>query len=237
MTKYPHIREFTEEGLELFKKVFLGQQDEKVLDESQAGVSVPVSGTGELIADDFTTSKEMADAVIKALGEDKVTEFLPRAGLWAWLTFALRDQVMPKTKDGRRKTGEIWRWYPSVDPGDYQKAQRHLVRMPTLLRTTLQEDSDHLLCGKPSVPGEVREQLTSQQDMFTPLFQRVSRSLYFDDQTGKLKRGSGGKGGGSSRRLAAVRKQLDVTWEINDLTTSQLLDKLPPEFDSYKDAT
>lgn len=233
MKSFPHMREFTGEGLKLYKQVFQQGLDENVLDESQPGISEPLTDTSSFVVDDFATAKEMAQAIIASIGEGNVQTLLPRAGLWAWATFQLRDQVMPRKKDGRRKTGELWRWYPS-DPGDYQKAQRHLVRMPTLLRATLQENSDHLLCGNPSVPGEVREQLTSQQDMFTGLFQSVGRALYFSDEEGKLKRGAGSKRGGGSRRLAAVRKQLDVTWEIDDLTADVLLEKLPQEFDSFK---
>ena len=232
---YSQIHEFTEEGLALFKKVFNGTHDEKVLDETKSELATPVEGTGAFTPREYKTTKEMAQAVIDSIGEDLILELLPRNGVWAWLTFVLRDQVMPRDKNGRRKTGEIWRWYPS-DPNDFQKAQRHLVRMPVLLKTTLRENSDHLLCGKPSVPGEVREQMTSQQDMFTQSFQRVGRTLYYDELANKLKRGSGGKGGGSPRRLAAVRKQLDVTWEIIDLPFEEIMTKLPPEFDRFRES-
>ena len=135
-------------------------------------------------------------------------------------------------RDGRRRLGEVHKWYPAAR-NDYQKGQRHLVRMPVLLLSTLGKNADHLLCGDPATPGEVREQLTSQQDMFHPVFQEVARTLYFDETTGKLRRSSGGKGGGSSRRLAKVRQQLDVTWDLFALRPQELLEKLPSEFEPF----
>ena len=60
-------------------------------------------------------------------------------------------------------------------PNDWQKAQRHLVRMPVLLYAAFGDDADHLICGKPSIGPDIREQLTSQQDMFSANFQRACR--------------------------------------------------------------
>jgi cation transport regulator ChaB len=108
---------------------------------------------------------------------------------------------------------KVHRWYPS-NLNDYQKGQRHLIRMPVLLLSSFGDDADHLLLGSPSVPGEIREQLTSQQDMFHPAFQAAARILYYDDEKGTIRRGAAGKKGGSARRLARVRQQLDVTWDL-----------------------
>jgi len=107
--------------------------------------------------------------------------------------------------------------------------------MPVLLLHSFGEDADHLLCGKPSEPGEVREQLTSQQDMFHPAFQATARMLYYDDDKKALRRGAAGKKGGSARRLARVRQQLDVTWDLYALTPEQLVAKLPHEFDRFRE--
>ena len=107
--------------------------------------------------------------------------------------------------------------------------------MPVLLLHTLGKNADHLLCGPVSVHGDVREQLTSQQDMFSSSFQAVARSLYFDDSTNGLKRGAGGKAAGSPRRLAKIRQQLDVTWDIDELAHEELLAKLPNEFGKFLD--
>ena len=70
--------------------------------------------------------------------------------------------------------------------------------------------------------------------MFSKTFQHVARSLYFDDVNGKLKRGAGGKGPGSPRRLAKVRQQLNVTWEVEDLDYETIIGMLPDEFERFK---
>lgn len=105
-----------------------------------------------------------------------------------------------------------------------------MIRMPVLLLGRFGDIADHLLCGSPSAPGEVRGQLTAGQDMFTPAFQGAARRLYFDDTTGGLRRGAGGKGAGAARRLRAVRRQLDVTWDLFALDADEIVRLLPPEF-------
>ena len=167
-----------------------------------------------------------------APGVRETAALLPRAGVWAWLYFVLRDSVVPKNKSGKRVPGELHRWWPS-DPGDWQKAQRHLVRMPVVLLAELRDAADHLICGSPDVLPEIREQLTSQQDMFHPEFQKAARQLYFDFSKGTLKRGSGGKGAGTPRRLAKLRSQLDVTWNLFDLDAAHIVRLLPKEFNRF----
>ena len=235
MTSYPSLREFNDHGLELFQQAFEGQVDEAVIDPSDSALTSRICGTKELVIEDWPTSREMAEAIVEACGTVPLADLLQRPGLWAWLSFVLRDQVYPRMKSGQRKLGEVHRWFPAnID--DYQKGQRHLIRMPVLLLSSFGHDADHLLLGAPSVPGEVREQLTSQQDMFHPTVQAATHKLYFDSKTGKLRTGAGGKGGGSSRRFAQVRKQLDVTWDLFALSPDQLIEKLPKEFDKFKEA-
>ncbi len=171
----------------------------------------------------------MANDVLISIGTANLSKLLERTGVWAWLTFVMRDQLFKKTIDGKWKVGEVHRWYPS-SPNDWQKGQRHLVRMPVLLLHSLEQCADHLLCSHPSVLPEIREQLTSQQDMFNKSFQEVARTLYFDEARQSLKRGAGGKGAGSPRRLAKVRQQLDVTWDLDHLNPNEIIEMLPAEF-------
>lgn len=233
-SKYASLFQLTLEGLELFEKVMTRTVAESALDVRDPRYAQPLPRTLPFEVTDFATAKEMAAAIYASFG----TELSPQAqagntGLWAWLTFVLLDNVFP-TKDGVRLIKEYPRWFPAA-PNDWQKAQRHLVRMPVLLYAAFGKDADHLICGKPSVGPEIREQLTSQQDMFSANFQRACRALYYDDATGSVKRGAASKKGpGTSRRLAAVRQQLDVTWDMTDLPAERILALLPAEFDQFR---
>lgn len=233
---YHSLYEFTDAGLAAFRRVFTDQLSEDVVDPTDEDLARRIAGTREIRVQGFETAKELAAAVLSSLGSNSLPEMIGNTGLWSWLTFVLRDQLFPKGANGRREFREVHRWYPS-DPNDWQKAQRHLVRMPVLLHSTLGDSADHLLCGPPQILPEIREQLTSQQDMFHPTFQATARSLYFDDSRAALRRGVGGKRGGSARRLAKVRQQLDVTWDLYDLSPERLLALLPTEFDRFKSAT
>ena len=232
--EFASLHEFTARGMEAFEKVFTGKLDDAVIAPEDPVLASPVAGTRSFTPVRFETSKEMAGSILVAMDRADPLELLDRSRLWAWLTFVLRDQLFRRSADGAWKVGERHRWYPS-NPDDWQKGQRHLVRMPVLLRHQLGDTVDHLLCSAPAVLPEIREQLTSQKDMFNRAFQQVARSLYFDETGGALKRGAGGKGAGSSRRLAKVRQQLDVTWSIEDLEPARIMALLPQEFARFKE--
>ncbi len=176
MSHYAALHAFNPVGMDLFWKVFNGQLDDSAIDPIDAGLASRVEGSGFFVATEFQTAKEMAQTVLDSFGSNSLADLLPNAGLWAWLTFVMRDQLFGRARDGTWKVGEVHRWYPGK-PNDWRKGQRHLVRMPVLLLKSLGGRADHLLCGAPSVLPEIREQLTSQQDMFYPVFQQVARRL------------------------------------------------------------
>jgi len=230
---FQHLRAFNATGLSYFERR-LGEKDaEKKLSILDDAFSEALPYTRVFNVKQFETTREMAIAILASLGETALFESLDNIGLWSWLTFVLRHQLFKHKPDGTLRLGEYHRWYPSP-AGDWQKGQRHLVRMPVFLYAMLGENSDHLLCNAPNTLPEIREQMTGQYDMITPAFQQLARELYFDGNTRKLKRGSGGKGAGSPRRLRTLRRQLGVTWQIEDLTLEQMLEKLPPEFDRFR---
>jgi hypothetical protein len=233
MTRYSSLFELTPEGLRIFERIMTRQLPETALDVESPLHAIPLGGTRALEIAEFATVKEMAAAICKSLGEQSAQAHAGNTGLWAWLTFVLIDNLFP-VKKGARKILEYYRWYPAP-PNDWQKAQRHMVRMPVLLLAAFGDVADHLICGKPSIGPDIREQLTSQGDMFSANFQRVCRMLYYDEANATVKRGGGSKKGpGIPRRLAAVRQQLDVTWDMTDLSTERILELLPAEFDQYK---
>jgi hypothetical protein len=237
MITYPILYSFTDAGLEYFKKYMEGSATGESLESPKADLAKPVPGTGPFLVEEFESARAMAAAVCAAFGGNAPQAYAGDIGLWAWLTAVLADQVCPVQDNGVRKLNELWRWYPAA-PNDWWKAQRHLIRMPTLLYAAFGSDADHLLSVKPSILPDIREQLTSQQDMFSRNFQRACRTLYWNEEKGTTKRGagSGTRRPGTPYRLAAVRKQLDVTWDMTDLGPERILDLLPAEFDGFKPA-
>ena len=233
MKEFDGLYEFTGKGMELFLHIFQGRLSASSMDLTDRNVARRIPKTKAISISEFASAKEMAAFVLDALSDISVFDVLPCSGLWGWLTFVLRDQLFKCDRKGNRKVGEVHRWYPS-DANDWRKGQRHMVRMPVLLLDSLGDIADHLLCRKLSILPEIREQLTSQKDMLVESFQCVARTLYFDEKRGDLKRGAGGKGGGSPRRLAKVRRQLDVTWDLEELSEETIMEKLPREFDRFK---
>ena len=230
---------FTKKGIASYQRVFNGQDFDISMDPLDVSIATPVKGTNQLIIRDCATAKELAQTILDSLAlndPSDLVELLSNSGLWCWLAFVFRHQVFDRDQSGRWRGGEIHRWYPS-SPNDWRKAQRHLIRMPVQLLASFGADADHLLCGKPSVLPDIREQLTSQQDMFMSSFQRLARTLYFDDANRKLKSGAGSKGPGSPRRLAQVMRQFDATWDLDELDVDAVLTMLPGEFDRFRPRT
>lgn len=231
--KFDGLYQLTPAGMEAFQQAFNGLLAEEAIDLANPAIATRIQGSKPFEAVVFETSLDMGKAIIASAGSVDIPILLANEGLWAWLAFVLRDSAYPLRKDGRRKLGEVHRWYPS-DVGNWQKGQRHLIRMPVLMLSQFGETVEYLFDRTPSIPGELREQITSQQDMAHVGFQAAARKLYYDDSKKALRRGYAGKGRGSSRRLARIRKQLDVTWNLFALSAEQFIEKLPGEFDKFK---
>ena len=160
------------------------------------------------------------------------------AGIWAWLSLFYFDQVCPPDPRGHRKPGERARYIPAME--DYRKYYRHLLAGPYLAYRAHGDKPDRslvLLCGPLHRPGEVVEQIAARQEFITnPHAVELATAIYLDPRSKSLKRGAAGKGGGSARRLADVLNQLDVTWDLYWMEASDILAKLPSEFDRFRDA-
>ena len=94
-----------------------------------------------------------------------------------------------------------------------------------------------LLAGPLDAPGDVVEQLASRQEIVScPSLMEAVSTLYFNRRTGKLRRGAAGQGPGSARRIPTVVKQFNLTWDFFSMTTLEVLELLPAEFDRFRTA-
>lgn len=161
--------------------------------------------------------------------------------LWSWLALYWFDQLAPLRADNTRR---IYRPETLILPEkpDYTRYYRHFIRTPWLA-VTLHGDAARVLLippGKGNEPplarrGELVEQLGSRQWIFgNRTIIRGAFDMYFDAAEGRPRRGSGGSGGGSPRRLATIVDQLELTWDLHDCSPEQFVELLPREFDRWR---
>lgn len=157
-------------------------------------------------------------------------------GLWSWLTLFYFDLVCPKDGNGQRSVGQRARYIPSGR--DYRTYYRHLLESPWSIMRAHRENPTRALAaltGPLYRPGEMAEQLASRQELVSSAtVMKLATLLYVDRTTGRPRRGAGGSGRGSPRRLAEVLQQFDVTYDIYGMEPEHLLKMMPTEFDRFR---
>jgi len=171
------------------------------------------------------------DAVMRPSGDAYARD----AGFWAWLTLLYFDEVCPRVA-GIRKVGASARYIPSFE--EWKRYYRHLLAGPWMIYRAHRDQPQvalAVLAGPLAKPGDVVEQFAARMEWVTnPSVMETVTTLYFDRRAGQLKRGAGGKGRGSARRLASVLWQFDRTFDLYSVPCQQLIGMLPLEFEKYK---
>ena len=180
----------------------------------------------------FDTRFELG-AFLNSLFADKDIAGLDNdVGIWTWMAAFYFAELRPEnTRPGARA-----RWVPAV--GDFRKYYRHLLAGPYQVYRAHRENPRRVLAvlaNPPHRPGDIAEQLTARQELVTNgTVMEVATRLYIDPDTETPKSGAASIDNGSARRLAAVLNQLELTWDLYTLTSEQLLDLLPQEFDRFR---
>lgn len=234
------LRSFTEEGLRKFEK-FLGDVKsgmpadgrDALLRHDEAEV---VSGKICVYPQKFESRLAAGKYFLEVFSG--VAEARLGVGVWAWLSLYFFDSVCPPNAKGQRVVGDVARYIP--DPSNFQRYYRHLLYGPFSICRHYRGDPGiamAVLCSPVDQPGDVVESLASRHEMITcPTIMDAATYLYVNKQ-GKHRRGAASKANGSARRLAAVLRQLDVTYDFFDMSAQDLLDMLPEEFDLFRTAT
>lgn len=159
--------------------------------------------------------------------------------LWTWLALYYFDYLCPVSAETGQRAVLENAVYVLSPQFSFQRYYRHLVRSPWL---AVKEHGNFakvlLISSGRGTRSDVAEQLGAYQDLFAnrSLIEAAYR-MYFDEASNKLRRGSGGKGSGSPRRLATVARQLTLTYDLADCSASQLMSLLPPEFRRWTQAS
>jgi hypothetical protein len=181
----------------------------------------------------FESRYDLGVELVDLLDVLDVAELQGDAGLWDWLSLCLLDQICPPDEAGRRKPGQIDRYLLQLK--NHKTRYRHLVRSAWTVVRVHHNAARFMLAGPLHVHGEAAEQLGAYQDVITckPLIATVA-ALAWDADRARLKRGFGGSGPGSARRVHVVAKQFRLTYDLDSMRPEQILTLLPREFDRFR---
>ena len=237
------IRRFTEAGLievrEFLNQLRQGAEpdiEELLLSEAY---SVQMVADIDYAVTAFEDRQEAAEYFQTFL--DPLTASYPDleldAGLWTWLSIKWLSFLAPvDPSTGERVVRQTERYV--LTPHSYQTYYRHYLSGPYRILKAHRDDVSRVravLATPVTSPGEVVEQIASKQDIISnPSLMAAVTALYVDPVTNRLKRGSGGSGGGSPRRLSEVLYQFDQTWDTSAMDPIEILALLPTEFDRFK---
>ena len=234
------VRRLNIAGIEQFERFLDSLTDAAPLAVPLAALTAPETSESlgvelEVEHRAFASRMDLGSYLFKKLNRSGLLDIDADRGIWAWLALFYFESLCPADRFGRRTPGNRARWI--LDPHNFQRYYRHLLAGPYRIVRAYPEQPEIamcILCGSPDKPGELVEQLASRQELVTnrAIIGAATR-LYYDADSGKLKRGAGGKGRGSPRRLADVLQQFDVTYDLYTLDTDELSQLLPKEFDRF----
>lgn len=155
-------------------------------------------------------------------------------GLWSWLALFYFEQLCKPDAAGSRKPLED-AVYILEERFSFRRYYRHAVRTPWM---AVKEHGEYakilLLTSGKGTRTDINEQLGAYQHLFSNKTIIASAyAMYFDKDNQRPRKGAGGKGGGSARRLASVARQLELTYDLQDCSPGKFLTLLPREFKSW----
>jgi len=199
--------------------------------------SEPLEPPIEIVQRSFANRFEAACYLNDVLARTNIDTPESDRGLWAWLALFFFDQLCPPGNNGRRRNpGERARWIPVV--GDFRRYYRHLLAGPYNVLKAHHDNPERtmaLLCGPlHQVSGAYRELAERQELITNPAVVAAATQLYYDAAKGRLKRVGTRSAPGTVRRFAEVLMQLDVVWDLYQMSPEELIAMLPPEFDRFR---
>jgi hypothetical protein len=213
--------------------------------ESGAMGSAPAHllfGTGTEPLDDvasvelrsFASRLELGEYLAERLKPLPASQLRFDAGIWDWLSLFYIDALAPRSANGDRDIKQIYRYTLELKNRLWS---RHILRMSWMTVIDHGSAARVMLALPITKQSEVMEQLAGQQEVFgaRPVIEAADR-LYWDQQSGALKRGAQGKAGGTPRRLVRYMRQFRRTYDPPTMTVEQLLASLPQEFERWTEA-
>jgi hypothetical protein len=235
------LKKLTPEGISKFAEYLdlLENEPARLLPThllDDAGCSEVFGNPTEIQKKEFGSRYVASEYLDEVLSKSGVTDVEGDIGLWAWLTLLYFDELCPANKSGERELRERPAYIP--EPQNFQRYYRHLLLGPFRIFRAHRDAPKRamaLLCKPLPIIDDIVAQLASRQEFVSnPAVVELATHLYFDPAIGTTKKGAGGKGGGSPRRLADILWQFDVTWDLYAMSLKEFWAVLPKEFEKFR---
>lgn len=202
---------------------------------SDADYSESLDKDIELESRNFETRFEVAEYFYSLFSESDLYNLERDIQLWAWCSLFFFDILCPINDAGFRKPRERAAYIP--EPENFQRYYRHLLLGPFLIYRAHKDNPSRamaLLCKSPHVISDIEAQIAASIELVTnQSVVELTTKLYYNPDSRAAKRGAGGKGPGSPRRLVAILNQFDLTWDLYATPVETLWNMLPREFAKF----
>lgn len=227
------LREFNELGISEFRAYLTQLKNEPTLEPptellENFKYATLVPGNVSVDRREFASKLEFGQYFFQAVnGRVPDRTLRSSAGLWAWLALFYIDQVCPSDGNGRRKVLSLEKYIPSTGHIS-TNPDKHLLFFPWKMISLHGDDAAWLLGDPLRLDSKVvRELSNSYRRNVSAPFVKLAKALYFDDDTGRVKRGATTNRPGSLRRLDRVVSQLDLTYDVFGMEAESLAAVLP----------
>lgn len=179
----------------------------------------------------FSTKYDIGQFASAVVPDSDYQHVRTDAALWTWLAARYFDQITSL----RRKIKEPRAYVAGIS---FQEFYRHLILGPYYLYFAARDNPERvrvLLYDDPTTMNEVMVQFGSYQTLMQNReLQTVIQRLYFDERAGRIKRGAGGKGAGTPRRLMDFLRQIELNYDLGSIEAERFWGMLPREFARFK---
>ena len=181
----------------------------------------------------FQTRYDMGEYLSEVLVDCDIPALSLDTGFWTWIALLYFDQLCPDEGDGTRKVREDENYILSLS---YLKRMRHAIRTTYLFVSRFGEKVRFLFSGPMRTRGELIEQLSQRQELTNCDAVVIAAAILYNDPNKRtFKRGATSRNTrGAINRFVKVLQQFSVTYDLQSVPASDLVNLLPPEFDRFK---
>lgn len=239
------VRQLTKAGMDAFRDYIQASRRGDVvsppyhlLDESPYSESLLQHAGIE--KNRFNTKYEAATYLARVFADLDQGEISYNGGLWSWISLYYLEELREAKIFGKNRLNAPDNYVLKVEQGDlkWREYSHHLLATPFYLYRRHGEEARMLLTGPVGSRMELAYEIAARpQFARSREFIRLVNRLY-SDGPGNVKRGAASDTNkpGSIYRLIRIFQQLELTYDIFDMSCEKMIELLPPEFDEWLDS-